>query len=375
MKIAINCSFCQPKGGGITEYIVNLINHLEIVDQENEYILYVLKDMYEYCLTKLPNRFRIKQIPYENNLKSIISRSLFSQSFWYKEEEIEMFEIFHSPFFYAPKFRKAKILLTVHDLRLYRFPSTYGFLRYIYLQYAVKESIKRANRIISISQFTKDEIVKLCKVNPDKINVILEAINRDRFCDKQLIDFQLEHSYEELLHCRFILSVGHIEPRKNYKRLIDAFNILKQDIRNKDIKLVIVGKPNNSASPIIKKMKETKDVIYLNFVSFQLLLWLYKHASLFVFPSIYEGFGFPPMEAGSLGTLSAVSNVSSMPEVCGNCSIYFDPYNIQDMANKMSEGLYNIDYIEKVKTNIESNLARFSWQKNAEQTLEIYRSI
>lgn len=375
MKIAINCSFCQPRGGGITEYIINLTNNLARIDNDNEYILYVLKDMYDFCLSKLPSRFKIKIMPYENNLKSIIKRSIFSQSFWYEEERQERFDLFHSPFFYAPKFKNAKLLLTVHDLRLYRFPSTYNFLRYVYLQYVVKQSIKRADRIISISQFTKNEIVNLCKVNPEKINVILEAINRDKFNENILSNYQLDQNLSQLSYSRFLLSVGHIEPRKNYKRLIDAFNILKQDIKNKDLKLVIVGKPNNSASPIIKKMKNTNDVIYLNFVSYQLLLWLYKNASLFIFPSIYEGFGFPPMEAGSLGTLSVVSNVSSIPEVCGDCSIYFDPYNINDIANKISEGLYNTKLIEKKKLYIESNLARFSWQTNAEQTLAVYKAM
>lgn len=375
MKIAINCSICQPKGGGITEYIVNLTRCLEKVDYQNEYVLYVLEDMYDFCLTKLPNRFKIKKIPFKSNFSSVIKRSLFSQKFWYKEEQIENFELFHSPFFYAPKFKHAKLLLTVHDLRLYRFPSTYGFLRYIYLQHSVKESIKRADQIISISQFTKNEIIDTCNIDSSKIKVVLESINREKFNLKEIEGYQLSSEYININNGRFLLTVGHIEPRKNYERLLDAFEILKKDPRNKDLKLVIVGKPNNDAKRILRKIKNVHDVIYLNFIPHELLIWLYKNASLFVFPSYYEGFGFPPMEAGSLGTLSVVSNVSSIPEVCGECSIYFNPYDINEMVFKINEGLYNKMLIEEKKNKIGKNLNRFSWEKNAKETLAIYEKM
>ena len=264
-------------------------------------------------------------------------------------------------------------MITVHDLRLYRFPSTYGFLRYIYLRHSVKETIKRADKIIAISQFTKDEIIDICKVSPEKIIVIWESINRERFNLKEIEEYKLPLEYNSLLNARFLLAVGHIEPRKNYERLLESFKLLKKDIRNKDLKLVIVGKPNNKAKNILKKIKEISDVVYLNFISHKLLIWLYKNATLFVFPSFYEGFGFPPMEAGNLGTLSVVSNVSSIPEICGECSVYFDPFDIKDMAFQISESLYNEDLVLKKKALIESNLSRFSWKKNAEVTLKIYQ--
>ena len=157
MKIAINCQFCFAKGGGgIKEYIIQLTNHLAKVDRDNEYVLYVLEDQFEYCRTVLPARFKLKPIPYHRSLVSKICRSLFAQRFWSKEEEVEQFDVFHSPFFHAPKMKHARLLMTVHDLRLYRYPETYSFLRYQFLKRAVRESIARVDRIISISQFTKD---------------------------------------------------------------------------------------------------------------------------------------------------------------------------------------------------------------------------
>ena len=118
MKIAINCQFWILRGGGgIKEYIANLVNHLEKVDHQNEYVLYVLEDQFEDAKTKLPARFKLKPIPYQRNFVSKVKRSLFAQSFWSKEERDEGFDVFHSPFFHAPKMKKARVIMTVHDLR------------------------------------------------------------------------------------------------------------------------------------------------------------------------------------------------------------------------------------------------------------------
>lgn len=374
MKIAINCSICQPKGGGITEYIVNLTREIELLDHENEYVLYVLQDLYDFCKTKLPERFRIKKIPYNNTLTQKIKRSLFSQRFWYDEEEREAFDIFHSPFFYAPKMKRAKVIITVHDLRLYRFPRTYNLLRYLYLQHSVRETIRRADRIISISAFTKDEIVNTCHIDAQKVRIIHEAINRDFFSPSTIAGYKLPSEYSFLQNGRFLFSLGHIEPRKNYVRLIEAFKLLKLQENNEDIKLVIAGKPLLDTKKVFKLIEETKDVIYLNYIPSELLLWLYQHATLFVFPSFYEGFGFPPLEAASMGTVSAVSNVSSIPEVCGDTAFYFNPYDVEEMSNVLGNALSQPDAIKVRSERLEEQLSKFSWEKNAEETIEVYKN-
>lgn len=375
MKIAINCIFCQPQGGGIKEYIVNLTNHIAQLDHDNTYILYALEDQLSYARTMLPARFQLKTVPFKSGFFSVIERSLFSQRFWTKEEATERFDLFHSPFFYAPKLKRAKLVVTVHDLRLYRFPRTYNLLRYLYLQYSVKETIRRAHRIISISNFTKEEIVDICKVSPEKITVIHEAVDRQGFSPTLLSGYQLPDEHKHLAEGRFIFSLGHIEPRKNYSRLIEAFRRLRQEERNADVKLVVAGKPNVDANAIIRQMNETDGVVYLNFVPRELLLWLYQHAALFVFPSYYEGFGFPPLEAASLGTLSAVSRASSIPEVCGDCSFYFDPYDVAGMAASIDTALNDEDKRQQKHALLEQQLARFSWERNAKETIALYESM
>ncbi|MBQ6749716.1 MAG: glycosyltransferase family 4 protein [Bacteroidaceae bacterium] len=373
MKIAINCQFCFAKGGGgIKEYIIQLTNHLAKIDHDNEYVLYALEDQYEYCKTVLPTRFKLKPIPYRKNLFSKICRSLFSQNFWSKEEEKERFDVFHSPFFHAPKMKHARLLMTVHDLRLYRYPETYSFLRYQFLKRAVKESIARVDHIIAISQFTKDEMIETCGVSPDKVTVVYEAINRSFFSADRIKDYDLPQEYAYLKEGRFLFCLSQIEPRKNHLRLIKAFSAMKAQGGFDDVHLVLAGRQMLDAAPVLKAIDETPDVIYLDYVPTKVMLWLSSHAALFVYPSYYEGFGFPPLEAASLGTVSAVAGVSSVPEVCGDCAFYFNPYDVDDMSRVIANALKDQAAIEEKRAKLESQLSKFSWEDNARNTLEIY---
>ena len=375
MKIAINCQFCFAKGGGgITEYIIQLTNHLAKVDKDNDYVLYVLEDQYEYCKTVLPARFKLKPIPYRRNLMSKIFRSLFAQRFWNKEEEEEGFDVFHSPFFHAPKMKHARLLMTVHDLRLYRYPKTYSFLRYQFLKRAVKESIDRVDHIIAISQFTKDEMIATCGVSPDKVTVVHEAINRSFFSADRIKNYDLPQEFAYLKEGRFLFCLSQIEPRKNHLRLIKAFAAMKAQGGFDNVRLVLAGGQNLDAAPVLKAIAETPDVVYLDYVPTDMMLWLYSHATLFVYPSYYEGFGFPPLEAASLGTVSAVASVSSVPEVCGDCAFYFNPYDVGDMTRVIANALKDKTAIEEKRRMLESQLSKFSWENNARDTLKIYLS-
>lgn len=373
MKIAINCQFCFAKGGGgIKEYIIQLTNHLEKVDHENDYVLYVLEDQFEYCKTRLPVRFKLKPIPYRRNFVSKVMRSLFADWFWRQEEKEEAFDLFHSPFFHAPKLKKARIVMTVHDLRLYRYPETYSFLRYLFLKRTVKESITRVDKIIAISQFTKDEIIDTCGVNPNKVTVIHEAINRSFFSVDGIKDYDLPQEYAYLKNVRFLFCLSQIEPRKNHLRLIKAFSVLKTQAGFNDLHLVLAGLQKLNPAPVLKAIAETPDVLYLDYVPTEMMLWLYHNASLFVYPSYYEGFGFPPLEAASLGTVSAVGRASSVPEVCGDCAFYFDPYDVDDMSRVIATALNDGSLIKEKKTKIEDQLGKFSWENNARETVKIY---
>ncbi len=376
MRVAINASFLVPKGGGIKEYIKNLINNLVEVSDKLELIVYVSSGMSDYAWSVLPDNVRIKETPYRHgDIINTIKRSMFEQRFWSKEEKKENFDIFHSPFFHSPRMKNAKVIITVHDLRFYRFPKTYGFLRYCFLKYKVPQSVKRASYIITISDFTKSELIAAYNISASKIITIHEAINESDFSfeGKKLVDINEIRIAKKMAGKQLILSVGHIEPRKNYKSLIIAFNKVKKNVP--DAQLVIVGKKNLDYAEIVRIMNKIPDVHYLEFVSSEMLAWLYANASLFVFPSIYEGFGFPPLEAASNGIISAVSSISSIPEVCGDSVAYFNPYNIDDMAQTIIRCLTDNAYQTELKSKLLPNLRRFSWRKNAEETFQLYNAI
>lgn len=376
MKIAINCAFYKPKGGGIKEYIQNLVTNLEVLDSKNEYVVYILEDYIGYAkINNLASRFRIKSIPFKgDSLFDNIRRSLFESFFWRREEKIEKWDVFHSPFFHSPSLRDSKIILTVHDLRFKRFPETYAFLRCQFLKYAVRKSISRADHIISISDFTKSELMDAFNVPQDKISVIHEAVNVSHFV-KGVLSKSDEKILDNIRGSRFILSVGHIEPRKNYNRLIEAFKILKKSMPDENLRLVIVGKKGNNYKDTLNIMSNTPGVLYLDFVSDGLLSWLYGNACLFVFPSIYEGFGFPPLEAAVNGLISSVSNSSCIPEICRDYVDYFNPYNVDDMANSMRRCLSDESLKKRLMSRLNEWVNSYSWEKNAKDTLSVYYKV
>lgn len=374
MKVAVNCAFLQPRGGGVKEYMVNLVNNLCRIEPENDYVIYVLRDFREYASACLSGAdVRIKEIPFKTGSSfNKIVRSLSEGRFWLREEREEKWDLFHSPFFHAPALRATKTLLTVHDLRFVRYPETYSRLRAIFLRHAVKRSVMKADHIISISGFTKEEIMKAYRVEESRITTIHEAINPGDFSKLR----EAEKGPECLNGRRFILSVGHLEPRKNYVGLIRAFLSMKHRTPSlDDLKLVIVGRKECRYKETLRMIESSPDVEYLDFVSHETLIWLYRHASLFAFPSFYEGFGFPPLEAAALGLPSAVSNAASIPEICGDGVIYFNPHDIDDMADALGKGLLDDSERTRLIRKLPGMAGAYSWERNAVETLKVYHSL
>jgi glycosyltransferase involved in cell wall biosynthesis len=371
MKIAVNCIYYEDHAGGIKEYIYNLVRYLVRIDKENEYVFYVTREYKEVFNEITAGHGKIKIFPFGPEQK--IRRSLFQQRFWYNEERIEKFDVFHSPFFYAPKFIYAKVAVTVHDLRFLKYPFTYTLTRYIYLKLVVKESIKRANSIIAVSNFTKNEIIRHYGIADQKIKVIHEAVDFSGFLDKSSSDI-LEINGLMLKRKDFFLSVGFLEPRKNYQLLIKAYSELPGTITDK-FKLVIVGKKEHGYQRTIRAIKRTKTAVYLNYVSRKELSWLYENSKLHIFPSLYEGFGFPSLEAGIFGVPTIGANQSSIPEISGKGGIYFDPLSEDALKEAIIRLLTDNDLYSELSRQALKNVGNFSWEKNVEMTVKFYNEL
>ncbi|WP_319589877.1 glycosyltransferase family 1 protein [uncultured Draconibacterium sp.] len=370
MKIAINCIYYTPKGGGITEYIYNLVKELVKIDSKNSFIIYTTKESKESLRLIVGAKARIKVFPYSENQK--YRRAFFQHSFWKKEELEEKFDIFHSPFFHAPVFKHAKTILTVHDLRFLNYPKSYKIARLIYLRYAVKKSVKKASKIICISEFTKNELIKNYGVEQSRLEVIHEAVDREGF---NLSDKSKNRVIKDvkLRNNQFFLSVGHLEPRKNYNNLILAYSSLSESIRKK-YPLIIVGKKNHDYKNDLKLIEKSIGVFYLEFISREDLIWLYANCKVHIFPSIYEGFGFPTLEAGLYAKPTIGANQSSIPEIAGKGAIYFDPFSIEDIRNTILKVISDSALYDHLSQFAKSNVKRFSWEENALKTMNIYHS-
>jgi glycosyltransferase involved in cell wall biosynthesis len=372
MKIAINCSFYFPKGGGIKEYIYNLVINLnKILKPEDRIICYLSKDQENYWLESMPSNIAYKLTPFNSN--QAIKRSLLERFFWLKEEKNAIFDIFHSPFFHAPPLKHTPILLTVHDMRFKNYPETYSFLRLKFLQYAVDRSIKASKAIIAISRYTKNDLIKEYNESKHKITVIHEAVNKDNF-NVNNAKFTQNLNDKGVKEGKFFLCVGHIEPRKNYDRLIVAFDRLVNE-KGIDQKLVIVGKENFKTESTMKLIEKNRNVIHLGWVEFNELLWLYKNCLFHIFPSYYEGFGFPILEAAIFSKVTVGSNACSIPEIAGEGGIFFDPFSIDSIYNKIDSLIHDESLLNEKKMKTEENLKHFSWIKNAEETYELYKRI
>lgn len=370
MKIAINCIYYEA-GGGIKEYIHNLVKELVDLKYNFEFVFYITEKSGPEFTELTKGIGKIKYFPFKSNKK--ISRALFQKYFWTKEEREEKFDVFHSTFFHSPQFKNARVILTVHDLRFLNFPESYEFKRYIYLKYAVKKSIKAANKIITISQFTKEEVVKFYKIKEDKIKAIHEAVDPEAFKLNDNSSMRIIKD-NHITNKRYMLSVGHLEPRKNYIRLMQAYSLLPESLQN-DYKLVIVGKKNYEYDDILLEIERTLGTIYLDFVSREDLVWLYANCKIHLFPSYYEGFGFPSLEAGLFSKPTVGANQSCIAEISGDGGLYFDPFSIADIKDKIEEVLLNEELYTDLSKCAFLNTQKFSWKRNAVETCEVYRSL
>jgi glycosyltransferase involved in cell wall biosynthesis len=258
-------------------------------------------------------------------------------------------------------------IVTICDLSFLRNPKWFSKKFYFYYKFLIPRIAKNSLKIITISEFSKNEIIELLNAHESKIKVI-HCGGSEEFVNLTDNDLAIDHSKK-----RYILSVSTLGPRKNLELLILAFQKLKLP----DLQLTIVGSKNNvfAGNNLINLTNADKNIIFTGYISDRELNSLYRNAALFVYPSLYEGFGIPPLEAMGCGVPVVVSNVASLPEVCGDAAYYVDPRNVESI----SEGIYRVLTDENLRnTLILKGLERiklFSWEKAAKEVLNVYDEI
>lgn len=356
----------SPAFTGIGRYVLELTRNLFAIDQKNEYVLFFNNPEYRYF--KPPNQ-RVKKILVNAPHYSLAEQTTFLFSILKEKLDLMHFTHFNAPILYNKPF-----IVTIHDLTLTLFPGSKmtSPLHRIAYHLVLKHATKHARKIIAVSENTKKDITNHLKIPPQRIEVIYEGINKEF---KPLKKYELKLIRQKYhISKPFLLYTGVFRSHKNLTNLIKAFNILRENY-NLDISLVITGREDKCYPEVrdtIETLRLTKDVILPGLVSEKDLISLYNAAAIYVFPSLYEGFGLPPLEAMKCGTPVACSSASCMPEICGKAALFFDPADINDMAARIHELYTDILFQKRLIRRGEKHVKKFSWEKMAKETLALY---
>lgn len=436
--IGIDARFYGPIGKGLGRYTQEMVDNIIRIDKDNQYVIFLGKDNFQEFKTESPpvgsaQGLKIKKVLADARWYTLKEQVLMPWLFWR-----ERLDLVHVPHFNAPIFNFKKLVVTIHDLILVRFPTaratTLGPLMYkiknLGYKLVIWLAVKRAKKIIAVSKYTKDDIVKHFKIRPDKVRVIYEGVanlakNRDtspqpspsegegervRLNDKDtLLGYNINNP--------FLLYVGNAYPHKNLEGLIKVFGEVEKDIganyalkfknsqelkiknqttpnpslskeggeSNKrfDLQLVLVGKEDYFYRRVKNYAKELnlysdgKDsaVVFPGYVPDAKLEILFKNALAYVFPSFYEGFGLPPLEAMAKGCPVVSSDKSCLPEILGQAALYFNP----DNKAEMEERILRIMKDDKLRNELIqkgfSQAKKYSWREAARKTLEVYEDV
>jgi len=287
----------------------------------------------------------------------------------------EKLDIVHFPDHILPIIKvKAKTVITVHDLAFVMHPECYSYFKRNYKRFLAPRSLKRADKIIAVSNNTKRDIINIYNIPDNKIEVIYNGIS-DYYKQLNLAKKakeELKRQYQINFN-KVVLFVGTIEPRKNLDGLLNAFEKIIES--HKDIGLVISGKAGWLSEGLLKKMNMAKNVMYLGHAKKNKLLDLYNIADLFVYPSFYEGFGFPPLEAMACGCPVISSNVSSIPEILEDAAILVNPQNRGELVEAINKVLDNSSFRETLIEKGLKQARKYSWDRTAAQTYKVYGNI
>jgi glycosyltransferase involved in cell wall biosynthesis len=289
-------------------------------------------------------------------------------------------DIFHSTDFVLPPVRQARTILTVHDLTFMRLPECAEMGLRAYLNKVVPLSIERADLVLADSQSTKNDLIELLDVSPDKIEVVYAGVEeRFRPMEGEMALQRVKKRYG--LDFPFILSLGTLEPRKNFTGLIEAYALLRgkgQGRGRRGLKLVIAGSRGWLYDEIFARVEELDledEVIFPGFVADKDLPALYNLAELFVFPSLYEGFGLPPLEAMACGTPVITSDRPSLPEVVGEAGLMVEATDGEALAGAMEWVLTDENLREEIREKGLEQAEKFTWEAAAEKLLDVYRRL
>jgi len=354
---------------GIGTYIRNLLRQLARMDCQTEFVILCRPEDRE-TVAALGDNFRavVQTAPnYSISEQLRIPLALAREGV----------TLFHAPHYVLPPLVRCKSVVTIHDCIHLMFPQYLpNRLAYSYARTSIRLAARRATRILTVSESSKRDILRFVDTEPDKIDVIYNAYD-DRFAIDPREEDVVRVRERFQLESEFVLYAGNVKPHKNLERLIEAFHLVRK--RGLDhLKLVMIGDEISKYTALRRAVHQHqlhKYVRFLGYLPEVTLAVMYRLAGVFVFPSLYEGFGLPPLEAMASGTPVVTSNVSSLPEVAGDAAILVDPYDPRSIA----DGIYRVLSDERLRRDLRrKGVARagmFSWEQSVRRVRAIYGEV
>jgi glycosyltransferase involved in cell wall biosynthesis len=382
MRIGINALFLQKPTTGMGMHLLQLLHGLDSLDdKDQQYILLAPRFRRAYAVhaPQLSDRFReVEVVSQLARLGENVEQVWWEQAGIVRAGAREHIDLLHSPYWSNPLWSPWPTVVTVHDVIQFVLPE-YAWRKISRLYFGlVSRGARRADAIITVSECSKRDIVKLLGVPPDRIHVIGNAVDDSLH---PVRDAWLLASVRDRygIGQRFILYFGGFDLRKNVPRLIESYARLPQALR-KEYQLVIAGRYQHLGHPLFPDPRETvrrlgleDNVVFTGQVSERDKAAMYSSATVFAFPSLYEGFGIPVLEAMACGTPVVTSNRSALPEVAGDAGLLVDPYEPDEICRGLAELLDDQGRREELARRGLDRARRFTWRQVAEQTLRVYR--
>jgi glycosyltransferase involved in cell wall biosynthesis len=378
MRIGIDYTAAARQRAGIGRYTRELVKALLTLDSPHRYTLFAAtgglpREDWQAKINRLTTISRspltVRNLPLSDDWLARL---------WHRLRlplPVELItgplDLFYSPDFVLPPTRRAtRTLLTVHDLSFLHYPEAFVPTLRRYLEHVVPRSVARADHVLADSEATRADLIAHLGTAPEKVDVLYSGVD-PRFGPESKAGERerLEKRYG-VGDQPYILSVGTVQPRKNYTRLIRAFASLRAEAQ-----LLIAGGKGWLYEEIVAEAEEHETVRLLGFVEDEDLPALYRNAALFAFPSLYEGFGLPVLEAMACGTPVVCSDASSLPEVAGNAALLVDPLDIDVLTEAMTRVLGDADLRQAMIARGLQQAARFTWERAARQLLDTLETL
>lgn len=373
-RIGIDARFYGPEQKGLGRYTQEVVDGVTNIGRENEYVIFLSKANYGKFVTDNP---KVKKVLADIKWYSLSEQILMPLIIRRAKVDLMHFQHFNVPLFCFKKY-----IVTIHDLILIKHPtqraSTLGpwlyRLKNTAYRIVIRIATRRAKKIIAVSEYTRRDIIKQFNVDPDKVVVTYEGVTRRISRPINQNDKKVVLRYN--IHKPFLLYVGNAYPHKNLEKLIQNFPEIKE--KSYDLQLVLVGKDDYFYSRLKKLAKTNKyasDVIFPGFIEDNHLVSLYSQAEVYVFPTLFEGFGLPPLEAMQYGCPVLSSNRTCLPEILGGAALYFDPQNTIQLVNQTIKLLSNQDLRSDLVKRGYQQVKKYSWQECSRNTLKLYNKI